>query len=491
VTERLPRRVRLAVVGGLLGAHLVMYLTFWALGQVDPLHFLRELLGGSVEENGFFQLLLLGANAIVAWILLRSERDLLLGAGIMFLLAAHGLLGHRLAPDSLTSGALLMVSVMVLYVGVKVNTLMPARYWWALVASYFALFFIFVQIKWAALIPGLELTTGMANAVPLLLLFLLGLAACARSMRLLAYFWAIVLGFTFCQPYAWEAMLVAFCVLTAVFTARGRVPSPTAVIFLACGLSLTFLVLFPVVTIVMGESFLSMDRVLRDADFLRALRTTLWTATLSTAILAVFTVPLAYAVSRLRFRGRALILSLIDLPIVIPQSVAAVALLRAFGEQQYLGQVLYDTIGVKFSGTAWGICLAQVFVAMPFIARTSVAAFDAVPEGLELAARTLGASSWGAFWRVALPLASRGVFLGAVLAWARAAGEFGALMLIAQNPRTAPMEVYYRYDSVGEVQAAPMGAVLLLFSVAMFFLLQLVSRMLPSAHGERDGEARR
>ncbi len=474
--EYYSSRARLAVVAGLLGAHSIAYIACGLTGYIDPFE--------------FFNVLLLAGNFLIGAVLLRGEHDLLLGGGTMLLVAAHGFVGHRLAPQALDSGALLMVSIMVLYVGVKVNTLLPARYWYALVISYLLLFFIFVEINWATLFPKLGemgiTRTGIANAVPLLLLFLLGLAACARSFRLLAYFWAIVISFTFCQPYAWEAVLIAFFSLTAVFSARGRAPSRTAIVFLSCGLALTFLVLFPVVAIVRSESLHSMKLVVEDPGFRKAVWTTLKTATFSTLFLVVFTVPLAYAVSRLRFRGRTLLLSLIDIPIVIPQSVAAVALLRVFGEEQFLGELFSRYFGIKFSGALAGICLAQVFVAMPFITRSAVAAFDAVPERLELAARTLGTSSWGAFWRVALPLASRGVFLGAVLAWARAAGEFGALWLIAATPRTAPMEVYYKFHSDGVVQAAPMGAALLLFSLAMFFLLQFVSRTLPSVHGTRE-----
>lgn len=480
--EEYSSRARLATVAGLLGAHSIAYVACGLKGYIDPFE--------------FFNVLLLAGNFAIGAVLLRGRHDLLLGGGTMLLVAAHAFIGQRLVPQGpdgsqgLDSGALLMVSIVVLYVGVKVNTLLPARYWYALVASYLLLFFIFVRIRWGTLFPALgEMgvkPSGMANAVPLLMLFLLGLAACARSFRLLAYFWAIVLSFTFCQPYAWEAVLIAFFSLTAVFSARGRAPSRTAIVFLSCGLALTFLVLFPVVAIVRSESLHSMVRVAEDPGFREAVWTTLKTATISTLFLVVFTVPLAYAVSRLRFRGRTLLLSLIDVPIVIPQSVAAIALLRVFGENQFLGELFSDYFGIKFSGALPGICLAQVFVAMPFITRSAVAAFDAVPERLELAARTLGASSWGAFWRIALPLASRGVFLGAVLAWARAAGEFGALMLIAQNPRTAPMEVYYKFQGVGAVQAAPMGAALLLFSLAMFFLLQFVSRTLPSVHGTRE-----
>ena len=452
------RRARYTVVASLLAAHVLSYCVLAALGLIEPLE--------------FFNLLLLLANFVIGGVLVRTERDLLVGGGMMFLVAAHAFMGHRLAPDSLTSGAILMVNILVLYVGIKVNTLLPGRYWYAFAASYFLLFFIFIVC--------------LDNAEALFLLFLMGLAATARSFRMLGYFWAITLSSTFCQPYAWEAALISVFILTAVFRAKGRVSSPTAVVFLSCGLILVFLVLLPVVITMLGESPQNMERVLRDAHIRRAIWTTLITATASTLFLVIFTVPLAYAVSRLRFPGRTVLLSLIDIPIVIPQSVAGIVLVKVFGKQQFLGDAIYQAFGLQFDGTVLGICLAQVFVAMPFIAKSAIAAFDAVPEGQEMAARTLGASSWSAFRRVALPLASRGIFLGAVLAWARAAGEFGALLFIAQTPETAPVAAYKRFESVGLIETGPLVTTLLIFSLAMFFLLQFVSRTMRSVHGTKE-----
>jgi molybdate/tungstate transport system permease protein len=278
-------------------------------------------------------------------------------------------------------------------------------------------------------------------------------------------------------------MLALGFILTAAFAARGRVASPTAVLFLVCGLALVFLVLLPVLVVMLGEDVRNIERVLRDPRVRAAVATTMKTASISTAVLLVGGVPLAYAVSRLRFTGKALVLSLIDIPIVIPQSVAGIALVRVFGRQQFIGEALFAWFGLRFEGTLLGICLAQVFVAMPFLVKTAIAAFDSVPEDLEISARTLGASSWEAFRRVALPLAARGIFLGAVLAWARAAGEFGALLFIAPTPETAPVAAYNRFNSVGLVESAPLVAALLIFTLVMFFLLQFVSRWLPGARG--------
>jgi molybdate/tungstate transport system permease protein len=157
-----------------------------------------------------------------------------------------------------------------------------------------------------------------------------------------------------------------------------------------------------------------------------------------------------------------------------------------FSKQQFLGETLFMVFGIQFDGTMLGICLAQVFVAMPFIMKSSIAAFDNVPHGLEIAARTLGASSFDSFRRVALPLAAKGLFLGAVLAWARAAGEFGALLFLAPYPETAPVAAYNRFTSVGLVETAPLVTTLLLFSLAMFFLLQLVARSMRTMYQDEE-----
>jgi molybdate/tungstate transport system permease protein len=125
-----------------------------------------------------------------------------------------------------------------------------------------------------------------------------------------------------------------------------------------------------------------------------------------------------------------------------------------------------------------------MFTAMPFLMKSALAAFEAVSPSLEKSARTLGASSFSAFRRIALPLSAKGLFIGAILAWARAAGEFGAVLFIAAYPVTAPIAVYNRFTSVGLVQTAPLVVTLVLFSLAMFFLLQLSSRMLPGMYAQ-------
>jgi molybdate/tungstate transport system permease protein len=452
MSEDREKRLRRILPPVIYLAHVVLHIVLGATGWLAPFE--------------LFNLLLLAANSFVFVWTWRGRADVLEGTGIMVVIASHALIGQHLAPDSLTSGTILMVNILILYVGFRVIRELSLAHSLAFVGSYFALFAIFIL--------------GLANAEPLFLLALMGLAATARDLKLLAYFWALVLSFTVCWEFAWEAAIISFVGLKIVFSARSRVPSTASIVFLVCGLALMFLVLLPVAILMLGEHAQSVINVLKDPRIRSAICLTLVTATISTAFLAVFCIPLAYAISRLEFKGKTLLLSLIDIPIVIPQSVAGIALLRVFSKQQFLGETLFDVFGIRFDGTVLGICLAQVFVAMPFITKSAIAAFDAVPRGMETAARVLGATSLGSFRRIAMPLAARGLFLGAVLAWARAAGEFGALLFLAPYPETAPVAAYNRFTSVGVAETAPLVSALLLFSLVMFFLLQLVARAMPA-----------
>ena len=221
-----------------------------------------------------------------------------------------------------------------------------------------------------------------------------------------------------------------------------------------------------------------MELALRDSRFLSALRLTFITATISMFILFVISVPTAYAIARINFSGKSFLLSLVDLPIIIPQSAAGIAILHVFGRKQIIGSFFADRLGIPVDGTVAGIIIAQIFVALPFLLRSAVIAFETIDEELELTARSLGASAWRTFYRIAIPLASRGIFLGSILAWARAAGEFGAVIFVAPAPETAPVFVYNNFNISGIIETKPMVSLLLFFSLAMFFLLQCLTKLL-------------
>ncbi len=166
-------------------------------------------------------------------------------------------------------------------------------------------------------------------------------------------------------------------------------------------------------------------------------------------ILAIGT-PAAYLLATRRFRGRALLLTIVELPLVLPPAVAGIGLLAAFGAGGLVGDDLSEA-GIVLPFTEWAVVLAVMFVASPFYVRQAVASFEGVDRTLSDAARTLGASPARTFWRVALPLAASGLVAGWVLAFARGIGEFGATIVFAGSVRgetqTLPLAIYEQLDA--------------------------------------------
>ena len=159
--------------------------------------------------------------------------------------------------------------------------------------------------------------------------------------------------------------------------------------------------------------------------------------------------PAAYLLARRRFRGRGVVLTLIELPLVLPPAVAGIALLAAFGRTGLLGGEL-DALGIQIPFTQAAVVLAVAFVESPFYFRGAIAAFEAVDGTLVDAARTLGASPARVFFRIALPLAAGGLGAASALALARGLGEFGATIIFAGSlqgvTQTLPLAIYAQFE---------------------------------------------
>jgi len=187
--------------------------------------------------------------------------------------------------------------------------------------------------------------------------------------------------------------------------------------------------------------------------------------------------PLAYLIARKKFPGKSVLDALVDLPVVLPPSVAGIALLVTFGRRGVLGGLL-ASLGVELPFTQAAVVMAQVFVAAPLYVRTVAVAFAAVDRDLELAAAIDGASRWQSFWRVTLPLSLRGVVGGAIMTWARALGEFGATIIFAGNfpgrTQTMPLAIYMGFELELRV-ALTLAAILLVTSFAVLALVKGLS----------------
>jgi molybdate transport system permease protein len=209
-----------------------------------------------------------------------------------------------------------------------------------------------------------------------------------------------------------------------------------------------------------------------------AFRVTAKTNAISMAFILGVGTPAAYLLATRRFPGRSVLITLLELPLVLPPAVAGIGLIAAFGREHLLGGTL-SALGVTIGFTQIAVVFAITFVASPFYLRQAIASFEAVDPGLLDAARTLGAGPGRAFWRVALPLASGGLGAGAALALARGLGEFGATIMFAGSlqgvTQTVSLAIYQEFD-VNFDTALAISALLVLVS----FVLLLGAKLLPA-----------
>lgn len=202
---------------------------------------------------------------------------------------------------------------------------------------------------------------------------------------------------------------------------------------------------------------------------LAALRLSLLTSVLTVVITVLLGTPLAYILARWRFPLKSWVEMLIDLPVVLPPSVAGLSLLLAFGRQGLLGRWL-SIFGVTLPFTTAAVIMAQTFVAAPLYVRAARIGFSTVETQLEEAAHVEGASQWQLFREVMLPLTGRALLNGAILTWTRALGEFGATILFAGNlegiTQTMPLAIYLGFESNLGVAIA-LSVMLALVSIAL------------------------
>lgn len=232
-------------------------------------------------------------------------------------------------------------------------------------------------------------------------------------------------------------------------------------------LGLAFLVL-PLLGLLIRAPWSDLGDHLASTAVREALRLSLVTATIATGIALVLGVPLAWLLARTDFPGRRVVRALVTLPLVLPPVVGGVALLLVLGRNGIVGRWLDETFGYTLPFTTTGVVVAEAFVAMPFLVISVEGALRAADPRYEEAAATLGASRWTAFRRVTLPLIAPGIAAGAVLAWARALGEFGATITFAGNfpgkTQTMPLAVYLALETDPEA-AIVLSLVLLAVSV--------------------------
>jgi molybdate transport system permease protein len=254
-----------------------------------------------------------------------------------------------------------------------------------------------------------------------------------------------------------------------------RVPWFPLLLGLSLAVALTFLTL-PIVAIFVDRSPAELIDSLGEPGALDALWLSLRTTAISIAIILIVGTPAAYLLATRSFRGRALIVTLIELPLVLPPAVAGIALLAAVGPAGILGGAV-ESAGIELALTTAGVVVALTFVASPFYVRQAMASFAAVDRTLLDASRTLGASEARGFVRVMIPASLPGLAAGTALALGRALGEFGATLMFAGSfegiTQTVPLAIYDRFSTEFE-SALALSAVLVAVSGALLLSVKLV-----------------
>jgi molybdate/tungstate transport system permease protein len=225
---------------------------------------------------------------------------------------------------------------------------------------------------------------------------------------------------------------------------------------------------------------------MRSSEAVSAIMLTVYASALTAFVAVLLGVPLGYLLGRYRFPGRPLIDSIIEIPLMIPHTVAGIALITVFGSAQPVG-AFFSGFGVRMTNNVLGIVLTLVFVSATYTVKQVEEAIKSIDPKLELVSRSLGASSTFTFLNVTLPNIWRSVVSGAILTWARASSEVGALFIMAYYPPVASILIWNLYAGYGLRESTTNGvllspgavnvaALMIFINLAIFVMFKLIQR---------------
>lgn len=234
---------------------------------------------------------------------------------------------------------------------------------------------------------------------------------------------------------------------------------------------------FPIIKILISIPYENLMNAFNDKSIVGSVFLSIKMSFFSTIIVIICGSPLAYLLARHNFPGKSLIESLIDVPVMVPHVAAGIALLMVFGARGTFGAA-FKRMGVDFLDTQAGILIAMMFVSAPFFINSAKEGFKKVDVRLEYVSRTLGANAVWTFFKITLPNARKDVINGALMMWGRGLGEFGAVIILAYHPMTAPVMIYDRFNSYGLSYALPVTAIMIIISIIIFALIRIINNIL-------------
>ncbi|MHA1799089.1 MAG: ABC transporter permease subunit [Candidatus Helarchaeota archaeon] len=253
-------------------------------------------------------------------------------------------------------------------------------------------------------------------------------------------------------------------------------------IFIFISIGLFILIFIPIIQMLFSENILTLFETVQTDYVITAIMWSFLCSFLSTILAMFFGIPLAYLLAKFEFPGKEIIDSLIDLPLLIPHSVAGIMLLFAYGQNGILGQI-FGIFGIIFFNTPWGITIAMFFVSSPILIKGMRDAFLKIDPNYEKAARTLGASRARAFFDIDISLSAHDILSNSILCWARGISEFGAVYVLASFPLTGATLVYFQYEGSGIAASRPIAIVLILITIIIFIILRIIEKKAKQREG--------
>jgi len=244
----------------------------------------------------------------------------------------------------------------------------------------------------------------------------------------------------------------------------------TKPVFYFLGTLLILFVIVPLLRMIFSVSPQEAGRAVMEKELIGSIFLTLRASLWATLIALVLGIPLSFVLARHRFFGKKIIEGLIDVPVVIPHTAAGIALLMVWGRESVFTRIT----GISIPGTEAAISIGMLFVSLPFLVNSAKEGFKMIDVRYEKTAVSLGASPWKAFTSVSLPMARKSIVSGSIMMWARGISEFGAVVILAYHPMTAPVLIFERFQNFGLDYAAPATVVLILVTLVIFVVLRAV-----------------
>lgn len=241
-----------------------------------------------------------------------------------------------------------------------------------------------------------------------------------------------------------------------------------------CTFTVLAFIFLPLLEVFTQPTLEDLFDALKDKDVTHAIWLSIFTSGMAALISLVLGTPFAYLLARKEFPGKKLLESAVDLPIMIPHPVIGIAILSLAGAGHPIGRFLSE-LGIRLMGSVTGLVVVLTFVGLPFHINAARTGFQAVSERMENVSRSLGATLAQTFFRVTFPLAWRSILAGMIMCLARAISEFGAVIIVAYHPMTAPVMIYERFTAYGLKYSQPVAVWLIVVSLILFVLLRMIS----------------